>query len=836
MSPNHHIRISHYSSAKDNKGSDILTQNALAQIRDCIYDKQIGAIRAETDKKKRSTLKMKLCAVTWSGLFRDGRAKDKITEHSGLICLDFDDLATTESLKHAIGQMKKDSRVYACFISPSGNGFKVLVRVSIDDPAKHELFWAGLAEYFYTTYLLEADESGKDCSRLCFLSSDPDLYENADSLPFLETEAEFLKNKRIERLKLAEKTSRPAPLARQLAIQTSDDMLNEVMNFTNNKSTYHEGNENNYIYLFACNANRKGVAQDDALNFLKNNFGHDPKRIVSSVTSAYKNHTAEYAKYAKKSIPDYLNKEVKQAESGKEESEFDSRVLFWFEMEKEAPRSFTDQDTGEMVTLKGKTEYKFSYDDCVTFLTNNGFYKYRLDNKYQLIHVVGKFISIVEETKIREYIFRFLKTEPQEFKQVREMMRRGAKTYLSTHLFEQLDYFEPDIKRDDKNNCYIYFRNCYLQVTAAGVVKKNYEDLTGYIWTEQMIDFDYHESDYSEGDFFQFISLSMNSYLLGADGPVFKMEGDEKEVTEEDLELAHKRMQAVATGIGYMLHGWKDPSNCKALVAVDKSKSKHGEPNGRTGKSLLAKGFNKMIPTCTIDGPNFKFDKDFAFQRVNVDTKLINFNDVTRNFDFNKLFGMITEEFSFEKKRLDAITIPFKDSPKFYVSTNFTLKGEGESNIGRQFIIEFGNYFTSAKTPVTVFGKRFFDEWDEVEYCRFYAFMVSCIRAYLNNGLVDFPMDSYAERKLIDMAGPDFIVWMDEIVEFGDENKSAEFEKKELLINYREMSGLDKTTPNGMTKFVEMYAQLRGYVINKHAASTGFRVRKNNKDYITFYR
>ena len=51
-----------------------------------------------------------------------------------------------------------------------------------------------------------------------------------------------------------------------------------------------------------------------------------------------------------------------------------------------------------------------------------------------------------------------------------------------------------------------------------------------------------------------------------------------------------------------------------------------------------------------IDGKNFRFDKSFPFQSVNPDTQIMFFDDVNKKFGFEKLFSIITEGITIEKK------------------------------------------------------------------------------------------------------------------------------------------------------------------------------------------
>ncbi len=133
----------------------------------------IRAAKLTGDAETASRLKQGLPAVTISGTFSE-REKGGLLEHSGLLVLDFDNMAP-ESLPDLKTRLAADSHVQAMFVSPSGNGLKVVVRIPAE-PAKHRASFLTAATYFKTSHGIDADASGKDVTRLCFLSYDPDAF------------------------------------------------------------------------------------------------------------------------------------------------------------------------------------------------------------------------------------------------------------------------------------------------------------------------------------------------------------------------------------------------------------------------------------------------------------------------------------------------------------------------------------------------------------------------------------------------------------------------------------------------------------------------------------
>ena len=112
--------------------------------------------------------KLELPVVCFSGEF-SSRADEALFEHSGYIVLDFDHV-DVEATKTALAT---DDYIYACWLSPSGDGIKALVRIT--NPERHRDHFRALTAYLSRQHGLEVDETGINESRACFESYDPDI-------------------------------------------------------------------------------------------------------------------------------------------------------------------------------------------------------------------------------------------------------------------------------------------------------------------------------------------------------------------------------------------------------------------------------------------------------------------------------------------------------------------------------------------------------------------------------------------------------------------------------------------------------------------------------------
>jgi len=143
------------------------------RIKDGGSDDLINQIRTEKDKDLQDKLKMRLPSILFCGRFSQRKA-ECFLEHSGLICLDIDGVSNKD-MDRISGILKDEPHTFGAFISPRGNGFKVIVQIAPDQQNHQGLFTA--LEKHYNKLLVDytIDTSGKDISRVCYESFDPKM-------------------------------------------------------------------------------------------------------------------------------------------------------------------------------------------------------------------------------------------------------------------------------------------------------------------------------------------------------------------------------------------------------------------------------------------------------------------------------------------------------------------------------------------------------------------------------------------------------------------------------------------------------------------------------------
>ena len=117
--------ISHYESIFTKHSSDVELSAFLEGVRTGKWQDIVLQVRATSDKSERDKLKKSAPLVTVSGSFSD-RKDDALREHSGFIAIDIDNIDNPEDVKT---QLKADSYIYSAFVSISGHGLCLIVKI-----------------------------------------------------------------------------------------------------------------------------------------------------------------------------------------------------------------------------------------------------------------------------------------------------------------------------------------------------------------------------------------------------------------------------------------------------------------------------------------------------------------------------------------------------------------------------------------------------------------------------------------------------------------------------------------------------------------------------------
>jgi hypothetical protein len=438
--------------------------------------------------------------------------------------------------------------------------------------------------------------------------------------------------------------------------------------------------------------------------------------------------------------------------------------------------------------------------DLYKFLSINGFKYHTLGETgvQKPVEVEGKFIILRKMTDIKKFTIDAIKHADEDLELtpsdqdliINALVTKKELFHEENLLF--LEEYNPLIVKDTKEVSYVFFKNNYCEITKDEIKVKPYSELNGAIYYSQVIDFYIDDtiliSDYMSSDFYDFIELICSDSVF---------------------DINEKAVKSLMSIIGYLMHTHKNPAINKAVILMDADNRIN--PDGRTGKTLLAQAIGKIRKIAFEDGKWFKFNDKFSFSLVNWETQIIVMDDVSKSFDFEKFFPAITSGITVEEKFVNKYRIPPELSPKIIVTTNYTIKGEGESHKGRKIEFELSHHFTADHGPEQEYGCRFFDDWEKQDWEQFYQFMMTCIQVYLQNGIIEPPKVNVNLKRLLQEVGPDFITVMDENVIL-----NQRYDKKEIFeiytSKYPYQVGITQRT---FTSWVKLYAVVKGFKITE---------------------
>ncbi len=210
-----------------------------------------------------------------------------------------------------------------------------------------------------------------------------------------------------------------------------------------------------------------------------------------------------------------------------------------------------------------------------------------------------------------------------------------------------------------------------------------------------------------------------------------------KDIRNEDLtEEDSITLSSFCTMFGYLCHGYKDQAFSPAIILSDEGANDLGRNGGR-GKTILTKAVGYVQSTMLKGGSEFDPSYTHNFADLDKSKRVYIIDDVIAAFKYDNLYTNIVGDINCERKGTVAQSIPFKQAPKFVITTNWAVRYSAEdTSTNRRFIeYKFTDFFNLERTPRTVFGRTLFDDWDDEEWNRFYSFVFYCVGLYLDEGL-----------------------------------------------------------------------------------------------------
>lgn len=503
-------------------------------------------------------------------------------------------------------------------------------------------------------------------------------------------------------------------------------------------------------------------------------------------------------------------------------------------------------------------KYFFNNEQAYNFLYANGFS--RIENKnlkegFMFVKVDGHTVWEIKAYEAKEYLLDYTKRKYLPI-DLRNLLHRSSQ--LSEGALAGLPKTDIDFTDFTREEQCLFFENATWIIDKKGVREYKPGEVQRYVWKEEVVPHKVKLLDEpfklkldkergwdievlnDESYFFRFLinasrmywrkeledhveELDENKQKQYLTENHWKIDGkllDPEEIWEQKQHLINKIF-----AIGYLLHRYKDPSKPWCVYAMDNKDADVSASHGGSGKSVAFKAVRNFMKSVTLNGRNPRLTENpHIYDRVNEHTDFLLIDDADPYLNFQFFFDALTGEMNINPKNNQSYEIPFKDAPKFCITTNFALRNIDPSTERRILYAVFSDYyhikgentdFRENRTIRDDFGINLFDDYDENDWNNDINFFAFCIKAYLTiNKKFNPPMQNVMMRNLRIEMTDTFKDWADSYFHVDSGRLNDKLVKSEVFEAFLHESGVRKWSSNKFGKAIRAWAKYNGYEFN----------------------
>ncbi len=423
------------------------------------------------------------------------------------------------------------------------------------------------------------------------------------------------------------------------------------------------GNRNNFIFKLACRTNEAGIELSELIKLIETLFASDRIERAKAITTAR-------GVYERKKEDFGKNKKYKEIEEKKKGNSNKDQVL--------KPEAYMD------------------------FLRSNGYFALRIDKANDIKILAQK----IDENKFKRINRTDIINELQKYLQINNYNVASSLTkgFLNeVHLYDFIETVDCDLKIHKEITI---FENTAIDIN----LNVCYPDFF-YIYDDDKNDKNRINTVIRHNFKFNYTKSEFETFI-------------ENVSRNEDGELDDKRKKQLMWLIGYLMRREYLVAT-KCVILTDAGSTT--EAKGGTGKSLIAKAL-EMVRNCTyISGKEFLETSRFKMAEYKDGSDIIIIDDVNVNFFFEKLFNIITEQLTIERKFQNPYKIAATSGYKILLTTNRMIKLNDVSSKRRVYVYELSNYYNENYQPADDENVGIlFDNWNSEQWDAFYLFMMQC--------------------------------------------------------------------------------------------------------------
>ena len=291
-------QVSLFTNTWSKSSTAISIEDFFAMVRNGYWKVPVEGHRnclAKDRKHDAQTIKDSMACVIPAGVCHKGHAKNNLTSLSLALCIDIDH--TDEQTKDIFVHACLLEYVLGAFISISGRGVKLFIRIEIDGANDYPAIYEATAKLVSIVLGVETDGKCKDITHPCFGSYDPEAYYNGDAKAvngFLPNGALTPRITHTPDTSSSDTTYTPVSFSNGHPPAKAGNRISAVPFVQSYLTLYPAatGDRNGTVFRLSCAACKRGIERNELTTELVRTLEEDSFReseIARTVKSAYQN-------------------------------------------------------------------------------------------------------------------------------------------------------------------------------------------------------------------------------------------------------------------------------------------------------------------------------------------------------------------------------------------------------------------------------------------------------------------------------------------------------------------------------------------------------------------
>jgi hypothetical protein len=336
-------------------------------------------------------------------------------------------------------------------------------------------------------------------------------------------------------------------------------------------------------------------------------------------------------------------------------------------------------------SIDDKSNVKIRLDKFLHFLNHIGIRTAKDDNNgskenyfFLLKNNVAK---LFHDDDVRNYVNEYLRINNYS-EEVRDAVNLAHKQLFNSSFIKQVMYQSVEYYQDSEECVCFFFKNGWIKILKGSTERPkllDYSEMDFVIWDKQVIKRNYIEPKDSD---------TKKSYF---------------QIFVEKVSGGGNEYQRFKDAHCYLLHNYKQMSKAFAVLCLDENPAKNdSERNGGTGKKIfLYESLKPFLSISFFGQEDWDMKRPFNLQDVSKGTRLIYLDELPIDFKPSDFLTIITNDVRIEVKQKSPIVLPFSQTPKVAMCSNFGYDFSKSSSYRRRFfILKFKHVYNDEYTPV----------------------------------------------------------------------------------------------------------------------------------------